>query len=55
MPRQLCNVELATALLAWSGSGQVIALHIFGCAIVSVVATAALPSSRDRDFARDHL
>jgi MFS family permease len=46
---------IATALLAWSGSGQVIALYIFGCAIVSVVATAALPSSRDRDFARDHL
>jgi len=46
---------IATALLAWSGSGQVIALYIFGCAIVSIVATAALPSSRDRDFARDHL
>jgi MFS family permease len=46
---------IATALLAWSGSGQVIALYIFGCAIVSVVATAALPSSRDRDFARDRL
>ena len=46
---------IATALLAWSGSGQVIALYIFGCAIVSVVATASLPSSRDRDFARDYL
>jgi MFS family permease len=46
---------IATALLAWSGSGQVIALYIFVCAIVSVAATAALPSSRDRDFARDHL
>jgi hypothetical protein len=46
---------IATALLAWSGFGQVIVLYISGCAIVSVVATAALPSSRDRDFARDHL
>jgi MFS family permease len=46
---------IATALLAWSGSGQAIALYIFVCAIVSVAATAALPSSRDRDFARDHL
>ena len=46
---------IATALLAWSGSGQVIALYIFGCAVVSVVATAALPSSRGRDFARDHI
>jgi len=46
---------IATALLAWSGSGQAIALYIFVCAIVSIAATAALPSSRDRDFARDHL
>jgi len=46
---------IATALLAATGSGQVIALYLFACAIVSVVATAALPSGRDRDFARDHL
>jgi MFS family permease len=46
---------IATALLAATGSGQVIALYIFGCAIVSVAATAALPSSRGRDFARDHI
>jgi MFS family permease len=46
---------IATALLAATGSGYVIALYIFGCAIVSIAATAALPSSRDRDFARDHL
>jgi MFS family permease len=46
---------IATALLAATGSGYVIALYIFGCAIVSVAATAALPSSRDQDFARDHL
>ncbi len=46
---------IATALLAWSGSAQVIAFYIFGCAIVSIAATAFLPSSRDRDFARDHL
>ncbi len=46
---------IATALLASTGSGQAIALYIFGCAIVSVAATALLPSSRDRDFARDHI
>ena len=46
---------IATALLAWTGSGQVIALYIFGCTIVSIAATAALPSNRDRDFARDHI
>jgi MFS family permease len=44
---------IATALLAATGSGQVIALYIFGCAIVSVIATAALPNNRDRDFARE--
>ena len=46
---------IATALLAASGSGYVIALYILGCAIVSVIATAALPNARDRDFTRDHL
>ncbi|MBV8121584.1 MAG: MHS family MFS transporter [Alphaproteobacteria bacterium] len=46
---------IATAILASTGSGQMIALYIFGCAIVSVAATAALPSVRGRDFARDHL
>jgi MFS family permease len=46
---------IATALLAATGSGYVIALYIFGCAIVSIAATAFLPSSTGRDFARDHL
>lgn len=46
---------IATALLAASGSGYVIALYILGCAIVSVIATAALPNAKDRDFTRDHL
>ena len=46
---------IATALLAATGSGQVIALYIFGSAIVSIAATAFLPSNRDRDFARDYL
>src|SRR5215470_11579159 len=44
---------IATALLAATGSGYVIALYIFGCAMVSVAATAALPSSRSQDFAGD--
>jgi MFS family permease len=46
---------IATALLAATGSGQVIALYIFGCTIVSIVATAFLPRVSDRDFARDHI
>jgi len=46
---------IATALLAATGSGQVIALYIFGCAIISIATTAALPSGRDRDFSRDYI
>ena len=46
---------IATALLAATQSGQAIALYIFGCAIVSIVATALLPNGMDRDFARDHV
>jgi len=46
---------IATALLAATGSGQVIALYLLACAIVSVAATAALPSNTNRDFARDHI
>src|SRR5262249_29277897 len=45
---------IATALLAATGSGYVIALYIFSCAIVSVVATGLLPSTRDLDFAREY-
>jgi MFS family permease len=43
---------IATALLAATGSGYAIALYIFSCAIVSIVATAMLPSTRDLDSAR---
>ena len=46
---------IATAILAATGSGQAIALYIFGCTIVSIAATTLLPSARDRDFDRDHL
>jgi MFS family permease len=45
---------IATALLAATASGYIIALYIFCCAMVSVVATAMLPSMRDLDFAREH-
>ena len=46
---------IATAILASTGSGQMIALYILGCAIVSIAATAFLPGGEDRDFARDHI
>jgi MFS family permease len=45
---------IATALLAATGSGYVIAFYIFSCAIVSIIATAMLPSIRNLDFAREH-
>jgi len=45
---------IATALLAATGSGQTIALYIFGSAIVSIVATGLLPDATKRDFARDY-
>jgi hypothetical protein len=38
---------IATTLLAATGPGHVIALYILGCTIVSIVATAMLPSTRD--------
>jgi hypothetical protein len=31
------------------------AAFVFGCAIVSIVTTAALPNAKDRDFAPDHI
>jgi MFS family permease len=46
---------IATAILASTGSGQMIALYIFGCTLVTIAATVLLPSNPDRDFARDHL
>jgi MFS family permease len=45
---------IATALLALTGSGQTIALYIFGCAVLSIAATAALRSG-DRDFEMDYV
>jgi MFS family permease len=45
---------IATALLAAFGSGYVIALYIFVCAVVSVVATALLPDYTNRDISQEH-
>jgi MFS family permease len=46
---------IATAILAATGSGQAIAAYIFGCCVIGVLATLALPNVTNRDFARDHL
>jgi len=45
---------IATAILAATHSGQAIALYIFGCAIVSIIATVLLPHSQERDFGQEY-
>ena len=45
---------IATALLAATGSGYVIALYILFCAVVTVVATAFLPDYTNRDISQEH-
>jgi len=45
---------IATALLAATGSGYVIALYILFCAIVSIVATALMPDNTNQDIAEEH-
>jgi MFS family permease len=44
---------IATALLAATGSGYVIALYIFFCAVVSVASTIFLPDHTNRDISQE--
>jgi MFS family permease len=44
---------IATALLAATGSGYVIALYILFCAVVSVATTAFLPDRTNRDISQE--
>jgi len=46
---------IATALLASTGSGYSVAIYIFVCAIVSVIATSFLPDYTNRDISREEL
>jgi MFS family permease len=47
---------IATALLAWTGSGYAIAGYIAACAVVSVIATLLMPESHQSGhFARTRL
>ena len=41
---------IATALLAWTGSGYAIAVYIALCAVVSIVATLMMPDYTNRDI-----
>src|ERR1700726_4647891 len=45
---------IATALLAWTGSGYVIALYVLFCAVVSITATSFLPDYTNRDISQEH-
>ena len=45
---------IATALLAWTGSGYAIAFYILFCAIVSITATSFLPDYTNRDISQEH-
>ena len=45
---------IATALLAATGSGYVIALYILFCAIVSIVAAALMPDYTNKDISEEH-
>jgi len=44
---------IATALLAATGSGYVIALYILFCAVVSIATTAFLPDRTNRDISQE--
>ena len=45
---------IATALLAWTGSGYAIAGYIAACAIVGIIATMLMPDRTNRDISQEH-
>ena len=45
---------IATALLAATGSGYMIALYILFCAVVSIVATSLMPDYTNKDISEEH-
>lgn len=45
---------IATALLAWTGSGYAIASYIALCAVVSIIATTLMPDYTNRDISQEH-
>jgi MFS family permease len=46
---------IATALLAWTGSGYAIAAYIAATAIVSIAATLLLPDHTNKDISHEHV
>ena len=45
---------IATALLAATGSGYVIAAYIAFCAVVTIIATVLMPDHTNRDISQEH-
>jgi len=45
---------IATALLAWTGSGYTIAWYIAACAVVTIIATVLMPDYTNRDISQEH-
>jgi MFS family permease len=45
---------IATALLAWTGSGFAIAWYIAFCAVVTIIATVLMPDYTNRDISEEH-
>jgi MFS family permease len=45
---------IATALLAWTGSGYAIAGYIAACAAISIIATLLMPDYTNRDISEEH-
>jgi MFS family permease len=45
---------IATALLAWTGSGYAIAGYIAACAVISIIATLLMSDYTNRDISEEH-
>jgi MFS family permease len=45
---------IATALLAWTGSGYTIAWYIAACAVVTIIATVLMPDYTNKDISQEH-
>ena len=46
---------IATALLAWTGSGYAIAVYIAVTAIISIIATLLMPDHTNKDISHGHV
>jgi MFS family permease len=46
---------IATALLAWTGSGYSIAWYILACSVVTIIATVLMPDYTNRDISQEHV